>query len=363
SSAELVYILSVFGKVANKPLAVYLFKLEKTSMIWEEVEDLKDAIFFLDLSYDHSIFYKPGIASEFGGYIHILGEMGKGMYSYHIKDKTVSMSSMPSIASASYVSLWECRIQEEGKKDETVVGNACSNDNSSTSTRNERQKECYLLSIPSDVLERIMDFCVGFDYLHFRTTCKSCQSAAPMIRFINRMRLEMNSLDSPWLLVLDKHREIITFTDQMFGENYFIKTPPGLISDMKIHCSRYGWLLMEKYGGPLVFYNPFTSVIHELPQVPCLETFGFSAPPTSPDCMVVGYRKRYGIWEGYVHKVAQKPARWCEIPVSFDGYHPHSLHFPIFHGQRLYVLLDNALLYFFGISEGTKFIFSYFFKC
>lgn len=131
------------------------------------------------------------------------------------------------------------------------------------------------------------------------------------------MRLEKNSLHSPWLLVLDKHREIITFTDPIFGENYFIKTPPGLIGDVKIHCSRYGWLLMEKYGGPLVFYNPFTSVIHELPlqvpcleadpstgvihvlpQVPCFESLCFSAPPTSPDCMVVGYGKRNTIWEG-----------------------------------------------------------------
>ncbi|GJY53676.1 hypothetical protein Tco_0445340 [Tanacetum coccineum] len=144
SSSELFYILSGFDEVAKKSLSVYLFKLEKTIMILEEVEDLKDAVFFLDLSYDHLIFYKPGIASEFGGYIHILGEMGKVMYSYHIKDKTVSISSMPSIASTSYVSLWECRIQEKGKNNETVVGNVCSNDNSSIS---------FFLAFPSDYLE------------------------------------------------------------------------------------------------------------------------------------------------------------------------------------------------------------------
>ncbi|PWA92324.1 hypothetical protein CTI12_AA080990 [Artemisia annua] len=48
---------------------VYLFKLDMTSKTstWEEIDDLKDAIFFVNI-YDWSICYYPAIASELGGY-------------------------------------------------------------------------------------------------------------------------------------------------------------------------------------------------------------------------------------------------------------------------------------------------------
>ncbi|GKF19940.1 hypothetical protein Tco_0068578 [Tanacetum coccineum] len=65
--------------------------------IWEEIDDLKDANFFLDLSRDQSVSYSRVIASELGGgYIHIRGKMGKTIYSYHVKDKTISLFCLPS---------------------------------------------------------------------------------------------------------------------------------------------------------------------------------------------------------------------------------------------------------------------------
>ncbi|XP_076918759.1 F-box protein At3g56470-like [Bidens hawaiensis] len=149
-----------------------------------------------------------------------------------------------------------------------------------------RNEEPHLLNIPLDVLRRIMEFCVGVEYLKLRATCKHCQLAVPI------KRLQTYSLNSPWLIVFDKHRGVITFTDPMFGDKYFIKTPQKLIGELRIYCSGYGWLLLYKLDGPgeLFFYNPFTNDIRELPSgLPYLDSLYFLAPPTSPDlCTVLG---------------------------------------------------------------------------
>ncbi|GJT65732.1 kinesin-like protein NACK1 [Tanacetum coccineum] len=67
-----------FDSEAKKRLSVvYLFRLDMTSMVWEEVEDLKDAILSVDLAHDCSVFYRPTIASEAGGYLHIIVNWAK----------------------------------------------------------------------------------------------------------------------------------------------------------------------------------------------------------------------------------------------------------------------------------------------
>ena len=138
------YIIYYDNKSLESPADVYLFKLDVTSIkweelqglkdwdlndlnyawwenndhldfkhslhIWEEIDGLKDANLFLDRSRDQSVSYSRVIASELRGYIHIRGKMGKTIYSYHVKDKTISLFSIPSpILPTSHVSIWECR--------------------------------------------------------------------------------------------------------------------------------------------------------------------------------------------------------------------------------------------------------------
>ncbi|GJU07559.1 hypothetical protein Tco_1123989 [Tanacetum coccineum] len=150
--------------------------------------------------------------------------------------------------------------------------------------------ESHLFNLPPHVLENlVMEFCAGVDYLKFRATCKHCHLAAPLIPWNNGKAskiMQNYSLPSPWLIVFDKHKGIMTLTDPMFGDKYFMKTPQELICDFQIKCSRFGWLLILKPGGSLVFFNPFTNDILELPELPDKhkDTVCFSAPPTSPDC-------------------------------------------------------------------------------
>ncbi|KAI3812179.1 hypothetical protein L1987_16886 [Smallanthus sonchifolius] len=78
-------------------------------------------------------------------------------------------------------------------------------------------------------------------------------------------RLHKYSLVSPWLMVVDKNRSTHSFTDPVFGDN--------------------------KYS-TMVFFNPFTGDIRKLPYVQgYLDSLCFSAPPTSPECTVVGFAK------------------------------------------------------------------------
>lgn len=87
-----------------------LFKLDMTGMMWGELEDLKDATFFLDLS-SYSAFYKSAAASQIGGCVHVLGQRNK-IISFHVKDRTMSLSPMAYIAKESQVLVWamlECR--------------------------------------------------------------------------------------------------------------------------------------------------------------------------------------------------------------------------------------------------------------
>ncbi|PWA64733.1 hypothetical protein CTI12_AA342050 [Artemisia annua] len=360
SCTDLFTILIGLEDITEAIGHVYLFKLNMNSMTWEEMEDLKDATFSLFIDdYLCPKFYSPAIESEFGGYIHIIGEHGKVIYSYHVKDKTLSLSSMPCQLGISHISVWatlECKRllegdhkQEEDKNNEIVAHKVKGHE----VEFNDTTDESHLLNLPFNVLELIMEFSVGVEYMNFRATCKLCHLAAPSIQWSNqiaskRLQSQAYSSVSPWLMVFDKHT--ITFFDPMFGDKYFIKTPRELelVGELKIHCSRYGWLLMRKSDGPLSFFNPFTSDTRELPRDPSLESFGFSAPPSSPDCMVVGFTS---IYEWHVHVLfVGRESSWCEYALSYGDNDPYFYRFPAFCGQDVYALCNEK-----GVDVFKKF--------
>ncbi|GKC67257.1 hypothetical protein Tco_1099855 [Tanacetum coccineum] len=86
---------------------------------WKVIDDLKNATFFVDLARDRSVSFRRVIASDAhtGGFIHIRGEMGETIYSYHVKTDTISLFHIPSsMLPTSHLSLWECRIEGTREK-------------------------------------------------------------------------------------------------------------------------------------------------------------------------------------------------------------------------------------------------------
>ncbi|GJT20962.1 hypothetical protein Tco_0890899 [Tanacetum coccineum] len=121
--------------------------------------------------------------------------------------------------------------KQEGDKDVNIILRPVMGD----------EDESHLLNLPLHVLGMVMEFSVGVEYLKFRSACKTCHFAAPLIPWNNgkaSKRLQKYSLPTPWLIAFDKHKGIITFTDPMFGDKYFI-TPQELICDFKIKGSSF----------------------------------------------------------------------------------------------------------------------------
>lgn len=238
-----------------------------------------------------------------------------------------------------------CRLEEE--KDDKIAVRSVMGDE-------VELNESYLLNLPFHLLERIANHCIGVEYMHLRATCKSCHLAAPLIQWSDKSairRLHKYTVLSPWLMVVyqkhDQNQDLITFTDPMLGGRYFMKRSHVSIYNDRILCSRFGWLLFRSNYSMLVFFNPITGEVCRLPRVQYhLESLCFSAPPTSPGCMVVGFThggKRSCVC---IHFVGGERT-WTVIRLDFSFAAPSRFCFPTFFGRELYVLCDKDELYVF----------------
>ncbi|KAK1441267.1 hypothetical protein QVD17_07111 [Tagetes erecta] len=70
--------------------------------------DKKMLYFFYSLlaSAYPACYYSSVVDSELEGYVHILGESSKILYLFPVKDRTMSISSLPCIILESQVSTW-----------------------------------------------------------------------------------------------------------------------------------------------------------------------------------------------------------------------------------------------------------------
>ncbi|GJU31021.1 hypothetical protein Tco_1174610 [Tanacetum coccineum] len=287
-------LLGPIGFLEGTLLGVHCFKLDMTSLRSEEIERFKD----LDMTgkdrrqgEDYSdLGHVPAIASELGCNIYIRDRMGQIMYSCNVKNNTISLSYMPSLVlPTSHVSVWECRLED-----------------------GHGEAKCTIDSKPEE--DQRVDY----------------------------------SLVSPWLMVADKNQGIMTFTDPLLGNNYFKKTLESLKVDLIIHCSRFGWLLLEScaFEG-LYFFNPLTGDLRMLPEVDnVLKSLSFSAPPTSPDCMAVGFSESDD-WNVFIHFVAREPS-WRQLSLGVGAY---SIHSPTFLGRDLYALRNEGELIGFNSKQ------------
>ncbi|KAJ9551419.1 hypothetical protein OSB04_015464 [Centaurea solstitialis] len=339
SSLELLYIsVGIADLTKQKPLHVSLSKLDTSSMVWVEKEDLKDTSLYVEM--DGEVFTCAVVSEIGGGYVHILHKSGKTLHSYNVKDKTISMSFLMHYLDLppSYAALWpmpdpEFRLQSDGKckakEDEMVV---------KVVVQEEEEIEAdHVLNLPFHVLMMMLEFCVGVEYLNIRATCKLCHLAAPLInKKVPQRRLKTYSLvSSPWLMVFDKRGGIFTFIDPMFGDNYFIRAKE-IVSDGIVVCSGYGWLLLRFGNSDMAFFNPFTSEILKLPaKWMSTKSFCFSAPPNSPDCMVVALSS----FDVLFHFVGGEPI-WHSLDIG-DVPPTYYAEFPTFCGRDVYALRNK----------------------
>nr|XP_043610000.1 uncharacterized protein LOC122581785 [Erigeron canadensis] len=314
--------------------------LQIAKSMWDKVQDLKVANFFVNLGRDNSISYSPAIASEFGGFVHIRDKIDNVIYSYNVNNQTIILCPLSSpLLPTSHMMLWECSLQGDNEEAKSIVDIKKEEDAIAVKSVTDDPigiDDSGLLCVPLDILAALMEFCVGVEYMTFRATCKRCHLAAPVRQWSDKTalsRLQNYSLLSPWLMAM-----------QMLGDEYYMKNSQISVNNETIYCSRFGWLVFEISDLHIAFFNPFTNDLRELPNLRFrFESLCFSAPPTSPDCMVVGFNTII-TWSVFIHFVAREPT-WRKFHLGPD---PLSLCFPTLFGRGLYALSTNRDLVIFN---------------
>lgn len=362
----------------EKLQSIKLFKLDFAIMEWEELKSAKDCVFLLVWGH-YSQISCHAIESESGTYIHSIWN-SCNVYSYNLEDKTVSLSSLhcPDLSPerrSCYTLPWvmpksrlvddhgeaKCKSEteeEQGKEEELVVRSVISSEVDSMMNEQPGEKliattdqGSILLNIPLHILDLIVEDLIAVDYLNFRATCKHCRLAAPPIQWSSATALGRLQTRTPWLMALDEHQGITTFTDPKFGDKYFMTTFFELNGHVGICASKYGWLLILKgdfFINPF-FFNPFTKATVQLPELRLnLASFAFSEPPTSPSCIVAAFT----YYDGTVYITFPGESDWDAINIHSDIPYNLSLHNnPIFHGKNLYILCQDGELGVFRFDQ------------
>ncbi|KAL3641185.1 hypothetical protein CASFOL_016153 [Castilleja foliolosa] len=128
-----------------------------------------------------------------------------------------------------------------------------------------------------DLLSLINSKLVGEAAHNFGLVCRSWRAVATALPYRY----------SPCLMHYTRRNRLWNFSQF----NSCIRMSFSCLDNADIRCSNFGWLLMSKFDSTLFFYDPFNNRKIELP---CKLDFGYTAfcfthPPTSPDCIVVGF--------------------------------------------------------------------------
>ncbi|CAN1256551.1 F-box protein At4g00893 [Linum perenne] len=151
--------------------------------------------------------------------------------------------------------------------------------------------------LPWEILSSITERLFGKDITSLRRVCTHWRSApAPRAKHINNvpvseivkhpfsLRIRCNNHSSP----------LLQLYSPAYNKTYFLDAP--LLHDAQILGSNHGWLLLSRNKGTgasssIFFLQPSTGDVIKLPRNERLDRFNvmsFSAPPTSPNCVVFG---------------------------------------------------------------------------
>ncbi|KAL5724220.1 hypothetical protein ACHQM5_007506 [Ranunculus cassubicifolius] len=189
-----------------------------------------------------------------------------------------------------------------------------------------------LVDLPEEIL-RLIATCllpIAYDCMRFRLVCRTFRRSAPPLRL---------STQYPLLMFGNRRHVRCSISDPIKNITYCFDLPKLL--GAKIRFSKDGWLLMSKDDTSLFFFNPYTQVTVELPDLISpkivFEVLCFSSPPTSPDCTI------FGICQSTFHYVMILCLRlgedaWTPVHADHDDFFYPSSNCPVFHEGSFYCL-------------------------
>ncbi|KAK3033448.1 hypothetical protein RJ639_033052 [Escallonia herrerae] len=245
--------------------------------------------------------------------------------------------------------------EEQGRKEEEIEVRERGNDKMIDVEKKGALTDGHLMNLSNDILELIADRCIPIGYMKFRATSKFFRSAIPPVQWRTASaRLQTHTL-SPWLVLYDKNKRIMTFIDPKFGDRYFI-TISDLIGDAIICASKFGWLLMLRGDRSIFFFNPLTRNINQLPDLPLglFSSFSFSSMPTSLDCQVIAVSIPC-LEKFNVHITSPGRSDWVFFKVFKEVPYPYR-NSPIFSDSKFHLLGSDGNLadFEFDFVEGYE---------
>ncbi|XP_026432841.1 uncharacterized protein LOC113330201 isoform X2 [Papaver somniferum] len=367
------------GIYENCVTGIYVWKLDFSSMTWEEMKSMDDRIFFLGGHTQLSC-----LASDLGlakGCVYFTQAKEMSLYKYDLEDDSILLSfPCPNLPAPWYPPKWLMisatprfdvrtgatdHVSEQNESIHKVIG-ATENQTADKEGKKGDVKEAgpRIMLKDDHMVWLISNYLYTLDYIHFRAVSKNFWRMLNLRRSSSTRTVQTTDL-SPWL-VFPKHQAVYNFINPMHNnENYLMNIPESL-KGARIQFSKGGWLLLSK-GETLFFYNPFTRSTVKLPDLPdsyhhfAFTGISFSSLPTSPDCIVFGIGDRCDDRveilfikrgdESWIHNIFDNiylPSRTNNVNFQLNYNNPVS------HSGAFYCLDLNGTLGVFKLGHGIS---------
>ncbi|OMO83552.1 F-box protein [Corchorus capsularis] len=230
---------------------------------------------------------------------------------------------------------------------------------------------CLCCVIPRDVVKIILTYLPSVkDYMSFRGVSKCWLLAFTDCAASTQFMSPKRELRLPWFLLLSKKSEeklrdygsdccrpilhttgkLGNISDYDNGCNYATHSAPEL-QGTRILLSRLGWLLLFNQGNndnsssSLYFFNPFSKAKIVLPFMDVSKlvcpVFDISAPPTSPDCMILVASSENHDDRRYIIKIDMCRRGDSSWTCCFESKHRDSVIVNSFFVNGIWYLLDS----------------------
>ncbi|KAJ3676094.1 hypothetical protein LUZ60_003506 [Juncus effusus] len=303
SKGELYVVSEVQISQSETYKGFSVVKMDFSKMQWEVVCDLGDQVFFLDyVSMGFSCDANESVLTK--NCIYLVGDYN--YCKYNLNDRSITMLRPLrdlDLENLFHPPLWvstQCIKHSNSNNCAQSLENnpeyrICSENviaapeqlHNQVIRSTSQQEELWPDLLPELVLQIVHHLA----FLDSRCISRAIPRWIPTIRSTQKPIVANCNHESPCLLSFSNDYKTCRLFDPLRNINCLIKTP-NVPTDVKILSCKHGWLLLMLSYHDIIFYNPLSKVVIEIPPLEKSShfSFSFSSPPTSSNCVVVGIK-------------------------------------------------------------------------
>ncbi|KAF9621683.1 hypothetical protein IFM89_025978, partial [Coptis chinensis] len=343
SGEELYYVvIHHLGSNIKAIRHVEVFKLDFAKKVWVKVESLGGCNFILS-HYGCMSFSATKSGTE-GNIIYFTLDEDNSLCAFVIVTVFIVLIRLVQV----FKGKANTNTLEESQREKT-------NDTLGVAEENvEKPNSPNWIDIPLDILLSItMKLPLPVDYINSRLVCKTwALYLPPTIRWtVNPI---CSTTQCPWLMFSNRGSSTCSFVDLKSNATDSFDMPELL--GAQICFSSDGWLLMCKGYRSMFFFNPFTKVTIELPDLPrnfAFSGLSFSSLPTSAECVVFGIIPiTYNFADVCYLRLGEKAWTWlqCDHDIRITLSYTN----PVFYDGAFYCLSQERHIGVFDLKDGKS---------